>query len=142
VAGRILVVTSLSPQQRILIVEHDEVTAETYARILTLAGYTVVTTLSAEAGLREAESRPPNVIIVDFHMPDVDGLEFLRRLRLNDANFHTPVAVVTGDYFVDDATSAAFKRLGAEVRFKPLWVEDLEILIQALIHPTDRTDSP
>lgn len=135
-------VTSLSPEQRILIVEHDEVTTEMYARILTLAGYTVVTTLSAEAGLREAESTLPNVIIVDFHMPDINGLEFLRRLRLNDANLHTPVAVVTGDYFLDDTTSAAFKKLGAEVRFKPLWVEDLEILIRALLHSPDRSDSP
>ena len=38
---------------------------------------------------------------------------------------HTPVAIVTGDYFLDDAISTELRELGAELRFKPLWLEDL-----------------
>ena len=119
--------------EQILIVEHDTVTTDTYARMLRLEGYQVRTALTAEDGLREAESNRPDAIIVDFHMPGIDGLEFMRRLRMSDKNRHTPVAMVTGDYALDDAISAQLKELGAAVRFKPFWLEDLANLVRELL---------
>jgi two-component system OmpR family response regulator len=124
-------------KQRILIVEHHETTVDTYAQILRLEGYRVLTALSGEAGLREAESGRPDAIIVDFHMPDIDGLEFLRRLRRNADNRHTPVSLVTGDYFLNDTIRGQFEELGAELRFKPLWLEDLASLIRGLLQSTE-----
>ena len=44
-----------------------------------------------------------------------------------------PVAIVTGDYFLDDAVSRELRGLGAEVRFKPLWLEDLLALARNLL---------
>ena len=38
------------------------------------------------------------------------------------------VAIVTGDYFQDDASSTERRELGAERRFKPLWLEALDLL--------------
>jgi DNA-binding response OmpR family regulator len=134
------VATKPSPEQRILIVEHDEIMTATYARLLRLEGYTVLTAFSARDGLREAEVSRPHAIIVDFHMPDIDGLEFLRRLRMSNDNRNTPVAIVTGDYFLDDTVFAQFKALGAEVRFKPIWLEDVANLVRELLHSTNRSD--
>jgi DNA-binding response OmpR family regulator len=127
------VITTPSTDRRILVVEHDELTSAMYARMLRLEGYDVQTALSAETGLRELESRPVDAIIVDFRMPGIDGLEFLRRLRDRDATRTTPVAVVTGDYFVDDSLPIQLHELGAEVRFKPLWLEDLTQLVHGLL---------
>jgi DNA-binding response OmpR family regulator len=127
--------TQLSPDQRILIIEHDELTTETFARMLRLEGYDVQTAFSAEDGLRDIESRHPDAIIVDFRMPGIDGLEFLRRLRARGATRTTPVAIVTGDYFIDDSVSTQLRELGAELRFKPLWVEDLTALVHDLLDP-------
>jgi two-component system OmpR family response regulator len=117
----------------ILLVEHDEGTVTTYARVLRLEGYTVRTALSAEAGLQEVETNPPDAIILDFRMPGMDGLEFLRRLR-EEGLRQLPVAVVTGDYFLDERVPKELKQLGAEVRFKPLWVEDLTRLAHELVN--------
>jgi DNA-binding response OmpR family regulator len=125
----------VTTRAQILIVEHDEGTVETYARILRLGGYDVRTALSAEAGLHEVELSPPDAIIVDLHMPDIDGLEFLRRLRARSDTRNTVVAVVTGDYFVDDTTALQLAELGAKVRFKPLWLEELNDLAQELLNP-------
>lgn len=125
--------TNISTNQHILIVEHDDVTTATYAGMLRLEGYHVTTAHSAEDGLREIESATPDAIIVDFHMPGMNGLEFLRRLRARDDTRRTPVAVVTGDYFLDDTTPTQLRELGAAVRFKPLWVEDLVTLVQSLL---------
>src|SRR5919197_1533814 len=104
----------------ILIVDDDEGVTTTFARMLRLEGYHVHTALTAETGLREAEASRPDAIILDLRMPLVDGLGFLRRLRAQDDQRSTPVALVTGDYFLDDAVSSELRELGAELRFKPL----------------------
>jgi DNA-binding response OmpR family regulator len=76
----------------------------------------------------------PSAIILDLRMPLVDGLEFLRRLRSTRAHRRTPVAMVTGDYFVEDTVSAELRALGATLMFKPLWLDDLVDLTHTLLN--------
>jgi two-component system, OmpR family, response regulator PrrA len=117
----------------ILIVDDDEGVTQTFARMLQLEGYQVRTAVSAETGLQEAARSHPDAIILDLRMPLIDGLGFLRRLRERDEHRTTPVAIVTGDYFLDDAISSELRELGAELRFKPLWLEDLVGLARELL---------
>jgi DNA-binding response OmpR family regulator len=119
----------------VLVVDDDEGVTRTFARMLCLEGYQVGTAVSAEAGLIEAEQRHPDAIILDLRMPLVDGLGFLRRLRAHDDQRDTPVAIVTGDYFLDDAVMTELRELGAELRFKPLWLEDLSGLVGHMLQP-------
>ena len=121
---------------KILIVDDDEGVTQTFARMLRLEGYHVRTAVNAENGLREADEGRPDAIILDLRMPLVDGLGFLRRLRARNDQRSTPVAIVTGDYFLDDAMSAELRELGAELRFKPLWLEDLVGLARNLLKVT------
>jgi DNA-binding response OmpR family regulator len=120
----------------ILIVDDDEGVTQTFARMLRLEGFHVRTAMTAETGLREAEDARPDAIILDLRMPLVDGLGFLRRLREQTNQRDTPVAIVTGDYFLDDAVSAELRQLGAELKFKPLWLEDLVGLARTLLKVT------
>jgi DNA-binding response OmpR family regulator len=121
---------------KILIVDDDEGVTQTFARMLRLEGYQVRTAVSAETGLTEAESSRPDAIILDLRMPLVDGLGFLRRLRAQPEQKGTPVAIVTGDYFLDESVSNELNQLGAELRFKPLWLEDLVGLARNLLKVT------
>ena len=121
---------------KILIVDDDEGVTQTFARMLRLEGYQVRTAVSAEKGLAEAQASHPDAIILDLRMPLMDGLSFLRRLRAHDEQRATPVAIVTGDYFLDDAVSNELLALGAELRFKPLWLEDLVGLARNLLKVT------
>ena len=118
---------------KILIVDDDEGVTQTFARMLRLEGYQAQTAVSAESGLVEAEESRPDAIILDLRMPLVDGLGFLRRLRAQEAQQTTPVAIVTGDYFLDESVSNELQQLGAELRFKPLWLEDLVGLARNLL---------
>lgn len=122
---------------KILIVDDDEGVTQTFARMLRLEGYQVRTAISAETGLREAEMTHPDAIILDLRMPLLDGLGFLRRLRSRDDQRNIPVAIVTGDYFLDESVSAELRELGAELRFKPLWLEDLVGLARNLLKVTN-----
>jgi two-component system response regulator PrrA len=122
----------------ILIVDDDEGVTQTFARMLTLEGFQVRTAFNAESGLRAANEAHPNAIILDLRMPLVDGLGFLRQLRAQAGQRQapTPVAIVTGDYFLDDAVASELRQLGAELRFKPLWLEDLVGLARNLLKVT------
>jgi DNA-binding response OmpR family regulator len=121
---------------KILIVDDDEGVTQTFARMLRLEGYEVRTAINAETGLKEAERSRPDAIILDLRMPLVDGLGFLRRLRAHHDQRDTPVAIVTGDYFLDDSVSNELHELGAQLKFKPLWLEDLVGLARKLVKVT------
>ena len=117
----------------ILIVDDDPSVTETFERMLRLEGYRVVTALSAEAGLAQAAQSNPHAVILDLRMPLMDGLQFLRTLRSTHDVSRMPVAIVTGDYFLNDDVSRELRELGAELRFKPLWLEDLLALARNLL---------
>jgi CheY-like chemotaxis protein len=126
-------VRSQAKRATVLIVDDEPATTETFARMLKLEGYDVRTALDAETGLREAEVSHLDAILLDLRMPLVDGLAFLQRLRALEDHGQTPVAIVTGDYLLDETISNELRGLGAKVYFKPIWLEDLVRITQALV---------
>ena len=119
--------------QSVLVVDDDEGVALTFSRMLRLHGYQVRTATNPETGLALAEAHAPDAILLDLRMPIVGGLEFLRRLRTLKASRTTSVAIVTGDYFIEEQIAAEIKELGAEVCFKPLWIDDLVDVVRAML---------
>ena len=119
----------------ILIVDDDRSVADTFARMLKLEGFGVATALSAESGLELANAVRPDAIILDMRMPITNGLQFLRSVRKAPELENIPVAIVTGDYFLTDPVQQELRKLGASIRFKPLWLEDLIALAKTLINP-------
>ena len=117
----------------ILIVDDDRSVTDTFARILKLEGFQVATALSAEAGLELANNIRPDGILLDMRMPITSGLQFLRQVRSRPHLVDVPVAIVTGDYFLSDPIQNELKSLGAAVRFKPMWLEDLVALARTLV---------
>jgi len=120
---------------KVLIIDDDPSVVQTFARLLRLDGYEVLTALDADAALREVETSHPDAVLLDLRMPLMDGLTFLRRLRARKER-HTPVAIVTADYLVDEATIRELRELEADVYYKPVWLEDLVGIMRRLI---DRT---
>ena len=122
-----------SATRTILIVDDDRSVADTFARMLKLEGFQVATALNAEAGLELADSVQPDAIILDMRMPITNGLQFLRLIRSKPHLEAVPVAIVTGDYFLSEPIQEELRSLGASIRFKPLWLEDLIALARTLV---------
>lgn len=127
------IVPAQSTTKTILIVDDDKSVADTFARMLKLEGFIVATALSAEAGLELADTVQPHAIILDMRMPITNGLQFLRLVRSKPHLIDVPVAIVTGDYFLPEPVQIELKSLGASIRFKPLWLEDLVALARTLV---------
>jgi DNA-binding response OmpR family regulator len=122
-----------SATRTILIVDDDRSVTDTFARILKLEGFQVATALSADAGLELADNIRPDGILLDMRMPITSGLQFLRRIRSRPHLVDVPVAIVTGDYFLADSIQQELAALGASVRFKPMYLEDLVALARTLV---------
>ena len=122
-----------SAARTILIVDDDRSVADTFARILKLEGFEVATAMSAEAGMEIADSVAPDAIILDMRMPITNGLQFLRLIRAKPHLVEVPVAIVTGDYFLADAIQNELRSLGASIRFKPMYLEDLLTLARTMV---------
>ena len=119
--------------QAILIVDDDPCVIETFSRLLQLEGFTVYSALSPLEGLELASDTRPDAIILDLRMPILNGVRFLEFLRARPELQDTPVAIVTGDYFIDHGTTSQIAALGASLRFKPIWTDDLVPLARGLM---------
>ncbi|SRR6266487_983895 len=117
----------------LLIVDDDPSVIETFSKMLQLEGYDVLTALDAETGLHELATARLDAILLDLRMPSVDGLTFMRRLRAQERDCHIPVAIITGDYSIDETLSRELQELGAIVCFKPMWLGDLVAVIERLL---------
>jgi DNA-binding NtrC family response regulator len=113
----------------VLIVDDDAEVVRTFADWLRLQGYETRTASNGEAAFPKVQG--VDAIILDARMPILDGLGFLRRIRAHDENVR--VAIVTGDYMLDETVQAEFQRLNARVVFKPLWLDDLVALAAQLV---------
>jgi CheY-like chemotaxis protein len=118
---------------RILLIDDDATVGMTLSRMLQLDGHVVMRAETAQEGLDAAASSPPDAIILDMRMPAMGGLDFLRRLRADAVLGRLPVGIVTGDYFLDEQVLGELSALGAQVRYKPVWMEDLAALTRTLL---------
>ena len=82
------------PRGRILVVEDDPAIATVVEEILTAEGYEVVHTGAAGA-LRLAREVRPDVILLDYAMPDMDGAEISRRLRADRTTAAIPIILMS-----------------------------------------------
>jgi DNA-binding response OmpR family regulator len=118
---------------RVLIIDDDATALGLFEQMLVERGYVVRAVSTVEAGLAEAAIHEPDAILLDLHLPLTDGLQGLRRLRGAPLHLMTPVAILTGDYFLDDEVARELQSLGARIHFKPVWDADLRQIVEALV---------
>ena len=86
----------------ILVVEDNEKNRKLARDVLTHQGYRVVEAESAEDGLALVGRERPALILMDIHLPGIDGIEALRRLRADAGTRDIPVLAVTASAMTHD----------------------------------------
>jgi len=117
----------------LLVVEDDSTLRELLAASLRFAGFAVSATASGAEALRIAASRPPDLVVLDVMLPDLDGFEVLRRLR--GGGQEIPVLFLTAR----DAGEDKVKGLtagGDDYVTKPFRLEELIARIRAILRRT------
>jgi excisionase family DNA binding protein len=96
----------------ILIVDDDDRLREFVRVNLEMEGYAVREAASVEQGLQALEEEPPDLILLDVMMPQVDGWEMLRRVQERHGVGAIPVVMFSGK--VDEQTLADAESRGAQ----------------------------
>lgn len=109
-------------RRRILVVEDSEVIRRVIRVILEGEGYEVVPAESGSEALALARQHQPDAVTLDLSLPDLDGLEVLRRLKADAATHQIPVIVLSA--FADILASSE-RAHAAKVMTKPFDVDEL-----------------
>lgn len=81
---------------QILVLEDKEFVRDIWVDGLEEAGYSVVGMASGTEALTQLPKLNPQLILLDIKMPDMDGIQFLARLRMNPAYTQIPVIIISG----------------------------------------------
>ncbi len=95
----------------ILVVEDNEQNQKLARDVLQVKGYRVLIAESAEAGLPMALERKPDLVLMDIHLPGMNGIEALAKLRAAPETSAIPVLAFTASVMPQDRrqiTSAGF----------------------------------
>ena len=110
----------------ILIVEDDPLVRKTLASQLARKGFDIAVAETGEGGVTAFAESAPDLVLLDVRLPDIDGLEVLRRIR--ERNRRAVILVMTA--FDDMKTTVEAIKLGAfEYLVKPLNTTELELAI-------------
>jgi CheY-like chemotaxis protein len=97
----------------VLIVENDLSSQEILSRMLEREGYSLIVAKNGRVALKSMqEHQPPQLILLDFMMPEMDGFQFIDEIRKHEAWRSIPVIVITAK----DLTAEEQHRLNQEVK--------------------------
>ena len=82
-------------KQRVLCIEDHPEMIELIRLILGRRGFDVVGAEGGREGLKEMQENPPDLVLLDLMMPDMDGWEVYRQIKANDQLSEIPVIAVT-----------------------------------------------
>jgi len=117
----------VSERERILVIDDSPETLEVISRTLGGRGYVVVTASNAAEAVALLSSRVFDLVVTDYRMPGVDGMDLTRHVKEN--HHDVEVVMITGYGSVDNAVSA-MKAGAAEYLQKPFTEEELTAAVE------------
>jgi len=110
-----------SGQRRILIVDDDFATRQLLVKILQPDGYLTSTASSGGEAVGKLKSEPPDLVIIDVMLPEIDGFQVCRSIKKSRRYRHIPVILMSAVIDSGRVTDKVLQRYGADAYFeKPL----------------------
>jgi two-component system sensor histidine kinase/response regulator len=120
--------------KKIMIVDDDPVIRILVSDYLETMGYSVETYEGGPAALERAESEPPDLMLVDMQMPEMNGGQVLQRLRENPNLASVPVVICSAANDIAEYTENNFKVRADEYLSKPFEVATLLGLVKSFLN--------
>jgi putative two-component system response regulator len=124
------------PGKSIMVVDDQPVNLKLMEGILSRQGYGVRSFPLGRLALRAAAQEPPDLILLDVTMPEMDGFEFCRRLRSDAALSDIPVIFLSALQGAEDKLSA-FQAGGFDYVTKPFEAEEVRARIETQLRLRD-----
>ncbi len=120
----------------VLVVDDEPVLAEMVSMALRYEGWNIATAGDGAAALESARSQRPDVVVLDVMLPDMSGLDVLRKLR--EESPQLPVLLLTAKDAVEDRI-AGLTAGGDDYVTKPFSLEEVVLRLRALLRRTGVT---
>jgi PAS domain S-box-containing protein len=130
---RVIAIRTGQEASKILVVDDQVENRDWLTKLLTVVGFSVQSADDGEAAIRTWEEWNPRLILMDLHMPGMDGLEATRRIKANPRGKETAIVALTASALDEDRQAVA--RSGADdFLAKPCREEELLEKIRALLN--------
>ena len=113
---------------KVLVVDDEPDACEAVRLVLEQYGATVRTAASAGEALQLLDNITPDVLVADLAMPEVDGYDLIRRVRLQASSGELPAVALTA--FTESAREAALQAGFQQFTSKPVSPADLVTLVE------------
>jgi CheY-like chemotaxis protein len=90
----------------LLLVEDNEMNRDAISRLLERRGFTVLTAMDGEEGIRICREAQPDMVLMDIGLPGIDGFEATRRIKADPLTGHIPVVALTARVLTSDQEAA------------------------------------
>jgi len=130
---------SRTVKKNILIIDDDEIVLKTYQDILESMDCHVELAGNGKDGIQKAEERKPDLVILDLHMPIMNGVETLYGLR--KLYPHLPIYIVTAFYddFIKTLKRTAMQGIHFEMLHKPIGANALRAIVDSVSEGSTQT---
>jgi len=123
---------------RVLVVEDDPDIAQLVVHYLSKAGFSAETVANGREAIAAIAARPPDLLVLDLMLPQVDGLEICRIARSNDATAGIPIIMLTAR--AEESDRIVGLELGADDYLaKPFSPNELVARVRALLRRAKRS---
>ncbi len=113
----------------VLAVDDNHDNLELMTQILDLFGCECVGAVDGYAALSAAVDRPPDMIVLDICLPDIDGIELVKRIQQNPELRHIPIVAITALAKTEDR-DRILQAGCVEYLSKPFNIKDLETILR------------
>ena len=133
---------SAAMAKTVLIVEDNADTSEVLRKVFLANGYDVVSAADAVQGAQFAQSRPPDIVILDYQMPAGTGASVYRRIRANPRTTAVPVIFVSGTANTDEISQILSADPKSRFFPKPVKVTKLLELVEQFLSEEGPPEGP
>ena len=123
----------MSKLPKILVVEDSNFFRRAISETLTNEGYEVIAVATGEDALQSVKGNVPDLILLDMHLPRLDGMMVLRILRSNPATRSLPVIVLSGNAMERDRAAAEKLGVSHYIQKDRLPMDQLVLSIRATL---------
>jgi DNA-binding response OmpR family regulator len=125
------------PLKKVVIVEDEPDTAEMFAEMMRLSGYQVFKCYGGTAAMELIEEHKPDAVILDVMMPDLSGLDVLRKMRQDPEMVDIPVVVASAKSLPSDIQAGLDAGASAYLT-KPVTYQEFSQAVQTTIDAAEK----
>ncbi len=131
--------------KRILITEDDPLMAEIYRDTFDREGFSAETAANGAIAIQRLKGNPPDIVLLDLMMPNVNGVEVLKHIRAQESTRSLPVVVMTnalaGELGIQAASAGATRMFAKNACGPKRLVKEIKDLLNSDPQPEEETSS-